>query len=149
MPFRIVSLSQKHRFKQLFQKTSSCSFLPWNPQVAENLWAFQRKFAIFYQHPATIWRIIRFSKCLVTPIYKPLRPFVKREQHQLGDLWKLVANYLLIGMILQVPRYSLQIFTNKTLSGHSAYSKKSLSNQITSTARKHNNSNQTTGTYQL
>jgi len=45
------------------------------------------------------WRIIPFSKWLVTPIYKPFRPFGKR-------ILTNVINHLLNGMILQVwPRW--------------------------------------------
>ena len=49
------------------------------------------------------WRIIPFSKWLVTPIYYPFRPFLEGEQPQLGDLrspWLIY--HLLSGMILQV-----------------------------------------------
>ena len=38
---------------------------------------------------------------LVTPIYKPFRPF-GREQPYLGDLLTMVINHLLTGIILQV-----------------------------------------------
>ena len=41
---------------------------------------------------------------LVTPIYKPFRPFndLEWEQPQLGDLLPIVANHLLSGVVLQV-----------------------------------------------
>ena len=48
------------------------------------------------------WRIIPVSKWLVTPIYKPFRPFGRGTLPYLGDLLTMVINHLLNGMILQV-----------------------------------------------
>ena len=50
------------------------------------------------------WRIIPVRKWLVTPIYKPFRPFVRGITRSLGDLrspW-LLTTYPSPGMILQV-----------------------------------------------
>ena len=49
------------------------------------------------------WRIIPVSKWLVTPIYKPFRPFVRGIA--------MVINYLLTGMILQVASLELTAST--------------------------------------
>ena len=48
------------------------------------------------------WRIIPVSKWLVTPIYKPFRPFVRGITLLRGLTITMVINYLLTGMILQV-----------------------------------------------
>ena len=53
-------------------------------------------------HGILLERIIPLSKLLVTPIYKPFRPF-GRGITQLGDLLNMVITHLLSGMILQVP----------------------------------------------
>ena len=52
----------------------------------------------------TTWRIILVSKWLVTPIYKPFRPFVRGITLLRGLTITMVINYLLTGMILQVGR---------------------------------------------
>ena len=48
------------------------------------------------------WRIIPLSKWLVTPIYKPFRPFVRGTTLLRGLTITMVINHLLTGMILQV-----------------------------------------------
>ena len=48
------------------------------------------------------WRIIPFSKWLVTPICKPLRPFGRGVALLRGLTITMVINHLLTGMILQV-----------------------------------------------
>ena len=55
------------------------------------------------------WRIIPFSKWLVTPIYKPFRPFGMGIY--LADLLSMVINHLPSGMILQVPSRKNQRMT--------------------------------------
>ena len=47
------------------------------------------------------WRIIPFSKWLVTPIYNPFRP-IARGITPFRDLLTMVINHLQNGMILQV-----------------------------------------------
>ena len=49
----------------------------------------------------TTWRIIRISKWLVTPIYKPFRPFGMGITLLRGRQLTMVINHLLTGMILQ------------------------------------------------
>ena len=44
----------------------------------------------------------RTCKWLVTPIYKPFRPFGKGTTRSLADLLTMVINHFLNGMILQV-----------------------------------------------
>ena len=56
---------------------------------------------ILDNHPGT-WRIIPFSKWLVTPIYKPFRPFGRGITPFRGLTITMVINHLLNGMILQV-----------------------------------------------
>ena len=54
---------------------------------------------------APTWRIIPVSKYLVTPIYKPLRPFGRGRTPVRGLTnhdYYILYNYLLNGMILQV-----------------------------------------------
>ena len=48
------------------------------------------------------WRIIPVSKWLVTPIYRPFRPFVKGITLLRGLTITMVISHLLNGMILQV-----------------------------------------------
>ena len=48
------------------------------------------------------WRIIPVSKWLVTPTYKPFRPFGKGTTLLRGLTITMVINHLLTGMILQV-----------------------------------------------
>ena len=61
---------------------------------------FKESWTIWAILPST-WRIIPVSKWLVTPIYKPFRPFISGIPH-LGDLLTMVINHLLTGMILPV-----------------------------------------------
>ncbi len=50
-------------------------------------------------------RIIPLSKYLVTPIYKPFRPFIRGITPFRGLTITMVINHLLTGMILQVPPF--------------------------------------------
>ena len=63
-------------------------------------------------NPLGTWRIIPFSKLLVTPIYKPFRPFGRGPTTPLRGLTiTMVINHLLTGMILQVaPPFPLCVF---------------------------------------
>ena len=113
-----TNTSQTLRFKNLvffhksvveFRDRILRKFLPLNP----NQWPMARKTSRLKLEKLgeqktsnwnsslpTTWRIIPFSKWLVTPIYEPFRPFGMEQPH-LGDLLSMVINHLLTGMILQ------------------------------------------------
>ena len=55
------------------------------------------------------WRTIPVSKWLVTPIYKPVRPFGRGTTLLRGLTITMVINHLPSGMILQVGDYTTQL----------------------------------------
>ena len=74
------------------------------------------------------WRIIPVSKWLVTPMYKPFRPFGRGlTTRSLGVLLTIVINHLLSGMSLQVTWTEAWWFANRFFeSGHLHTTKRTI-----------------------